>query len=343
MILPLYNLFGDNLVLQVAVNSKAKVVTRGGQPHIEFNDDELRIVLDTASGAASRFEAKNQSPVPMSKNDKTPWEKAIKQFGFTLSDPLSKILKNFDIKQEKVEEIDNVPSFIKPEYYEFVRVPGKPGGKRASFKVDPRYVILAAAGWILSRVGYAELGEKGTVGINVFTTTPSWLHKDFGRLPGVAPITALLFLLASKAIATNSSISVVKVFFVSDASGKEPTKILSEFTADLTRILEKKDLVTRELIDLAEDALSCSSSPSQARNAQKPVKTKSDTCTFSAKVIDLIYEYIHGARRAEDIAYYTNRYISVEIRKVKTGDFCKENRIYCEAYRYAQRLLRETI
>ncbi|GAA5419847.1 type I-A CRISPR-associated protein CsaX [Sulfurisphaera tokodaii] len=323
MIVPLYNLFGDNLVTQLAVNTKElKPMTVKGKPYLEIDDKELRIALDTASDIAQKFEKDNKRPIPLNANDKKVMEKILKCFNFSSSDPISYVLKNFNIEQSKECYVDNVPSFIKPEYYEFVRIPGKPGGQKMSVKVDSRYVILAIAGWLFSRIGYARVGGE-TIGVNVFTLTKSMLYNTYGQFSGVKPETAFIFLLADRVIKSGSNISSARVYLMSDAGGQNPTVILGGFSIDFSKLLEKKELIDDDLIRLAQDAT----------NDQSP------TNDFSARIVELVYEVIGGAKRVEDLVYLANRYVSMEITNAK--EFCKNNRIYCTAYYYSQKLLSE--
>ncbi|QIW22822.1 type I-A CRISPR-associated protein CsaX [Sulfolobus sp. S-194] len=323
MIVPLYNLFGDNLVVQVAVNAKdSKPLTIKGKPYLEINDKEVRIALDTASDIAQKFEKDNRRPIPLSANDKKVIEKVLKCFNFSSSDPISNVLKSFDTEHSKECYVDNVPSFIKPEYYELIRVPGKPGGQKMSVKVDASYVIIAIAGWLFSRIGYARVGGE-TIGVNVFTSTKSMLYTTYGQFSGVKPETAFIFLLADRVIKSGSNISSARVYLMSDAGGQNPTIILGGFSVDFSKLLEKKELIDDDLIRLAQDA----------------TNDQSQTNDFSARIVELVYEVIGGAKRVEDLVYLANRYVSMEITNAK--DFCKSNRIYCTAYYYSQKLLSE--
>lgn len=323
MIIPLYNLFGDNLVMQVAVNAgEARTKIIKGRPYIEIDDNELRMALDTASNVALEFEEENRRPIPLNGNDKKVINKMLECLNFTSSDPISKILKNFDPQFNKECYIDNVPSFIKPEYYEYIRIPGTPGGKKFSVKVDARYVILAIAGWLFSRIGFAKIGDK-TIGVNVFTSTKSMLYTTYGQFSGVKPEVAFIFLLADRVIKSASNISSARVYLISDAAGQNPTVILGGFSVDLSKLLEKKELIDEDLIRIAQDA----------------TNESSPTNDFSTKVVELVYEVINGAKKLEDLVYLTNRYISMEINNV--NEFCKNNKIYCTAYHYSQKLLSE--
>jgi len=168
MLVPLYDIFGDNLVKQVGVNSGSyKFTSVKGMPYIEIDDKELRITLDVAGQIAERLEKNKRRPIPLSGNDKKPVEKVLTCFRFSPSDSISTVLKKFDLNSEPCE-IDSLPSFIKPEFYEYGRVPGKPGGEKSKMRVDGRYVVLAIAGWLLSRVGTAKMGNEW-VGVHIFT------------------------------------------------------------------------------------------------------------------------------------------------------------------------------
>jgi hypothetical protein len=238
------------------------------------------------------------------------------------------VLKKFDLNSGPCE-IDSLPSFIKPEFYEYGRVPGKPGGEKSRMRVDGRYVILAIAGWLLSRVGTAKMGNKW-VGVHVFTTTKSLLYNTCGDFAGVKPETAFIILLAKRVIESNSNISSARVYLVSDAWGKNPTVILGGFTVDLSRFLEKKELINDDLIYLAEDAL-------KSDNENQEFNTKD----FSTRVVNLVYEIINGSKKVEELLYFTNREVSMEVVSGKFKEFCKDYKAYCKAYYYSQKLIRD--
>ena len=329
MLVPLYDIFGDNLVKQVGVNSGSyKFTSVKGMPYIEIDDKELSITLDVASQIAERLEKNKRRVIPLSGNDKKPVEKVLKCFRFSPSDSISTVLKKFDLNSGPCE-IDSLPSFIKPEFYEYGRVPGKPGGEKSKMRVDGRYVILAIAGWLLSRVGTAKMGNEW-VGVHVFTTTKSLLYNAYGDFAGVKPETAFIILLAKRVIESNSNISSARVYLVSDAGGQNPTVILGGFTVDLSRFLEKKELINDDLIYLAEDAL-------KSDNENQGFNTKD----FSTRVVNLVYEIINGSKKVEELLYFTNREVSMEVVSGKFKEFCKDYKAYCKAYYYSQKLIRD--
>ncbi|BCU69802.1 type I-A CRISPR-associated protein CsaX [Stygiolobus caldivivus] len=325
MIIPLYDIFGDYLVRQVAVNSvNYKVVSLKGEPYLDIDDKDLRVTFDTASEIASEFESKNRRVIPLTANDKKVLEKVLRCFNFTPSDPVSKVLKNFDIEKSKECTVDNLPSFIKPEFYEYVRVPGKPGGRKMQVKADARYVVVAIAGWLLSRIGTARVGQD-VIGVNVFTETKSMLYTTYGNFAGVKPETAFIILLAKRVLESNSNITSARVYLVSDGGGQNPTVVLGGFNVDFTRLLEKRELITDELVRLANDALN----------------PDSKTNDFSTVVVNKAYEVLNGSKEVEELVYFANRYVSMEVASGKFGEFCHDYPAYCTAYYYAQRLLGE--
>lgn len=295
MKIPLYNIFGDNYIRQVAIEAEKY---EEYNDYIEIDDKALRNVLDVASEIAKEKEStskrgQNVNILPLSGNDKKAWESTLECYNFVKSATLSVVLKNFSETKE-CEEV-TAPSFVKPEYYEFSRSPGYPGKNKSKLDVQPHYLIIAAAGWVLSRIGKAKLKEDDIVGINIFTDTRSLIYnlaKDINYIPGVKPETAFALWIASKLKAVNANPNVVKVYMISDAGGQQPTTIRGEFTLELGRLLrDKKEFITDELADIAKDALD----------------SNSETKNYSAKVVTLIYEVLTGSKDIEELVYMANR------------------------------------
>lgn len=295
MKIPIYNIFGDNYIRQVAIEAEKY---KEYKDYIEIDDNELKNVLNVASQIAEERESKSKKGkevniLPLSGNDKKAWEKSLECHNFNNTAPLSVVLKNFSGPKE-CEEV-TAPSFVKPEYYEFSRIPGQPGKDKSKLEIQPYYLIVASAGWVLSRIGKAKLKENDWVGINIFTDTRSLIYnivKDMNVIPGIKPETAFALWIASKLKEANANPNVVKVYMLSDAGGQQPTTIRGEFTLELGRLLrDKKDFITNDLAQIASDALN----------------SDSETKNYSAKVVNLIYEVLTGSKELEELIYIANR------------------------------------
>ncbi|AWR98110.1 type I-A CRISPR-associated protein CsaX [Acidianus sulfidivorans JP7] len=313
MEVPLYNIFGDNYVIQVATEAENSTVSIN---KVEIDDNELRKVLDLVYKIAKKNEealAERRSKakkkkgeegdtptsnliLPLSGNDKNPWTNALKCYNFPTTASLSDIFKNFSQVKE-CEEV-SAPSFIKPEFYEFGRSPGMvERARKMKLEVEPHYLIIAAAGWVLTRLGKAKVSENNYVGVNVFTPTRSILYSLVdnvnGIIPGIKPETAFALWIARKVASSvsNPKVNVMRIYTMTDAVGQTPTTINGGFTIDLTRLLEKTDLLSERLEAIARNALSVNSN-------------MRDRYIVLA---NYIYEYLTGSKRLEDLLYFANR------------------------------------
>jgi CRISPR-associated protein CsaX len=294
MRIPLYNIFGDNYVKQVAIEAGKYEILRNA---IEIDDNLLKEVLKIAGDIAKSREEKNKNKIvnilPLSRNDKGAWEKILKCYNFGNIATLSEVLYKFSPEAEKCN-VDTAPSFVKPEFYEHARIPGKPGGSKSKMSVDGSYLVVAAAGWVLTRLGKVKVNEGNKLGVQLFTTTKSNLYKileNIKCIPGIKPETAFAIWIADKIINVNLNVYTLKVYLISDAVGQSPTTIEEGFVLDLNKLLMNKEMINDDIVYIASDALNIDS----------------NTRNYSAKIINLVYEVISGSKRIEDLLYFANR------------------------------------
>jgi len=313
MEVPLYNIFGDNYIIQVATEAENSSIYNN---KVEIDDDELRNVLNLAykiaknnedAAAERRGKTKKKKGeegetttsnviLPLSGNDKNPWTETLKCYNFPTTVALSEVFKNFSQVKE-CEEV-SAPSFVKPEFYQFGRSPGMvERTRRVKLEVEPHYLIIAAAGWVLTRLGKAMVSKGDYVGVNVFTPTRGILYSLIqnvnGIIPGIKPETAFGLWIARKVVSsvTNPNVSVMRIYTISDAAGQNPTTINGGFSIDLTKLLEKRDLLSERLEAIARNALSISSNMRERYIV----------------LVNYIYEYLTGSKRLEDLLYFANR------------------------------------
>lgn len=290
MKIPIYDIFGDNYIRQVAIEADNFNILWNA---IEIEDDSLRNVLDIAAKIAKIKEEKsNKLILPLSGNDKKIWEKVLKCYNFTSTALLSDVLSNFSMKPESCK-LDNVPSFVKPEFYEYIKMPGLPGKEKFKITVDGLYIIIAAAGWVLTRLGKVKINEKDWLGVQTLTFTKSNLYKIFENIyvPGIKPEVAFAIWIGKNIIDANLNVYGLKVFLISDAVGQAPTAIVGGFLIDLQKLLENKELLNDDIVWLAKDALNIDS----------------NTRNYSTKIVTLAYEVLSGSKKIEDLLYYANR------------------------------------
>ncbi|MGC9113020.1 type I-A CRISPR-associated protein CsaX [Acidilobus sp.] len=334
---PLYGIFGDNFIRQVAVeagNYREVPTTRG--TFIEVDRNSLLNVLKVASSRAKNM----VKVIPMNGNDQKTYGNVLKVLGFNQADPAWKVLDSYVPEDNHFTRGDFTPiSFLKPDLYEYARLPGRLGNAhtRKIINVPPGYVILAVAGWVLSRLGSAQVSDREWVGVHAFSNVRSALqtlidHLITKRIPGIKPETALSLWLAIKAIEANVSVDnlILEIYVVSDAFGKKPTELKGGFSVDLSRLLSRKELLTPNgstyLEQLASMALSINCGQTCERD-------------FAIRFTNLVYEYVNGSRRLEDLLYLAYREYIVNM---KSSDFCKNNPARCYAYRYAEGLRRSS-
>jgi len=310
MKIPLHNTFGDNYIIQLATEAgEAKILPE----YVEIDDDRLKDILELVAEIAKERERQKQETIKKSKkqgnkvgiliplhpNDRRyGWKGVLSCYGYTEDTQLSEMFENFEVKEcNKV----SAPTFIKPERYEYDRAGGE-------VKVEPYFVILAAAGWVLTRIG-TIIEKKGkniiTIGVHVFSPEGGILYslnkKIAGRLPGIKPETAFSLWISKKVLdvlSANTFVSFLKVYTITDPIQNQPTVINGEFTVEVGKILAKADLLTGNLEDIVFKAL----------------KSDYEMRDYYIRLVNYIYEYINGAKRIEDLLYFANRDFLVNLK-----------------------------
>ncbi|MCY0860744.1 MAG: type I-A CRISPR-associated protein CsaX [Sulfolobaceae archaeon] len=303
MKVPLYGIFGDNFIITIA--SLSKNVKRVGN-EVEFDDKELRDVVILASQIAKEREGKGKFVFPLSGNDKKAFSSALKCYNIPDGSPVSSILDKFANSLDKECEEVSAISTIKPEFYEFARSPGYSGGRKAQIKVEPKYVLLSLAGWVISRLGRAPLGQGDYVSVHAFPVDidqrfgviPSLLKElSSGLLPGTEPITALTIWLASKMVKTQAIIDQMFLYFISDPAGQNPATITSGHLISVKRIVENEKF--KEINGIAEVLADYALNPNP--------QLQCDIRSFSIRVINLLFEVLNGSKSDVELLYFTNR------------------------------------
>ena len=304
MRIPLYNIFGDNYILQLATEAEN---AKRRPTYVEIEEEDLTETLKLAAEIAEeREKSQRRFLLPLSENDNTTWNIALRCYNFPQNTSLSQVFRGFS-QLKRCYDV-TPPSFIKPEYYEFGRYPGRV--EKGKIRVAPHYIILSAAGWVLTRVGRANVGGNQFVGVNVFSPQEGILYsldkelKD-SLLPGVKPETAFS-LWISKKIADLVGISMpsfLRVYIMTDATLNRPTVIRGGFTIEVSKILSKKRLLTDELEEIAAKALKVDSGPGERLTSRN----------FYIKLANYIYEYINGSKKLEDLIYFANRDLLINV------------------------------
>lgn len=325
MRIPLYNTFGDNYIIQLATEAGgAKILPKC----VEIDDDRLMEVLKLAAQIAKERERQKQEAIKKSKkqgnkvgiliplhpNDRRyGWKGVLSCYGYTENTQLSEMFEKFEVK--KCDEV-SAPTFIKPERYESDRAGGE-------VKVEPYYVILATAGWVLTRIGtIIEKKDKNvtTIGVHVFSPEGGILYslnkRIAGRLLGTKPETAFSLWISKKVLdvlSANAFVSFLKVYTITDPIKNQPTVINGEFTVEVGKILAKAHLLTGDLEDIVLKAL----------------KSDYEMRDYYIRLVNYIYEYINGAKRIEDLLYFANRDLLMNLKsKVKLKEDLKRVAYY---------------
>lgn len=341
---PLYGIFGDNFIRQVAVEvGEYREVVSGNRTFIEVDSNDLLNVLKMASDRAKNM----NKVVPMNNNDQGIYNKILNSLGLSGADPMWKVLSSYKPNNNDFVKDELSPiSFLKPDIYEYARLPGKPGGTPARniIKVSLGYTVLAMAGWVLSRLGSTQLNENEWVGVHAFSSVRTSLQTLIGHLlkvrkgllPGIKPETALSLWLAINTIKANIVVDnfILEIYVVSDAYGRKSTTLKGGFAVNLSRLITRKEL-------LMPGNESSMDSPYLERLATTALETNSRRAyerDFAIRFTNLVYEYVNGSRRLEDLLYYAYREYVVNM---KGSDFFANNPARYYAYRYAEDLTKE--
>ena len=219
-------------------------------------------------------------------------------------------------------------SVLKPEYYEFNRIPGYAGSenlRRARDEYPINVVAMSLAGYLLSKVGTARLERTQPVSVvvtpvitarglavdpeyryNVYVNPVGRLVDDLlqrkGWLDGLFPETALALLLAC--IMGGAQF---KLYAVKEAGGQEPATIFSAMQMDLRPLYERMrelqltdELYRQKIVTIAKSSLDV--------NAQGLKKT------LATRFALLLYEILSRSRPPEEFVSVVNReYLSISM------------------------------
>jgi len=221
-----------------------------------------------------------------------------------------------------------LPSVLKPEYYEFNRIPGYAGSENLRLARDEypiNVVAMSLAGYLLSKVGTARLERTQSVSVvvtpvittrglavdpeyryNVYVNPVGRLVDDLlqrkGWLDGLFPETALALLLAC-----TMGGAQFKLYAVKEAGGQEPATIFSAMQMDLRPLYERMrelqltdELYRQKIVTIAKSSLDV--------NAQGLKKT------LATRFALLLYEILSRSRPPEEFVSVVNReYLSISM------------------------------
>jgi hypothetical protein len=221
-----------------------------------------------------------------------------------------------------------LPSVLKPEYYEFNRIPGYAGSENLRLARDEypiNVVAMSLAGYLLSKVGTARLERTQSVSVvvtpvitsrglavdpeyryNVYVDPVGRLVDDLlqrkGWLDGLFPETALALLLAC-----TMGGAQFKLYAVKEAGGQEPATIFSAMQMDLRPLYERMrelqltdELYRQKIVSIAKSSLDV--------NAQGLKKT------LATRFALLLYEILSRSRPPEEFVSVVNReYLSISM------------------------------
>ncbi|MGC8567284.1 MAG: type I-A CRISPR-associated protein CsaX [Caldisphaera sp.] len=310
MEIPLYNIFGDNYIIQCARETGNSNILSN---KVEIDDNELRKVLKSAREIAKNMENRAaeigiSNILPLSRNDTSPWNKTLQYYRLSTT-VLSEVFEHFERFTDKLTSVKDkvsAPSFVKPEFYEYGRSPGMvERTRKVELQVEPYYLIIAAAGWVLTRLGKAKVNEGKYVGVHVFPSKGSIFHLTQsvkGVVPGIKPETAFGLWIAIKVKKSVAGLfSMMRIYTISDATLRNPTTVNGGFYIDLTKLDEKKKLLNKELETIASNAL----------------RINSNMRERYIVLANYIYEYLTGSKRLEDLLYFANRDLIMNLNSKK--------------------------
>ncbi len=221
-----------------------------------------------------------------------------------------------------------LPSGLKPEYYEYNRVPGYAGSENLRLARDEypvNVVAMSLAGYLLCKVGSAKLDRDRWVSVvatpvitaSGLTVDPNYRFSVYvdplrqliddllqrkGLLAGLFPETALALLLAC-----SMGGAQFKLYAVKEAIGQEPATIFSAMQMDLRPLYEEMrnlhltdDRYRKKIAHIAESSLNVN-----LQGVEKTLATR-----FSL----LLYEVLSRARPPEEFVSAVNReYLSLSL------------------------------
>ncbi|MCG3109174.1 hypothetical protein L3N51_01464 [Metallosphaera sp. J1] len=344
MLVNTYDVFGDYYVITVASLAGG----RWSDGRVEIPDQEFLNVIQTASSLARQREEERRKRIektkkikgvlrvlPLSGNDKKPFEQALTCLNIPTQSTISEILNKVTPNMKVTPQCSKIsaPSFVKPEMYEYGKYPGYRGSTKVELKVDPIYLMVATAGWVISRLGEAKVGNNDRIGIHLFpvdvdhlfSPLPS-LVKSSPFIPGFYPSTAFLLWLAYQMVSRRAEItSGMNIYAVSDAGGSSPASVVGGFTTSVERLL-RSEIFKSDVAYVVE------------RISSEALRYDSSRRDFAIRISNLLYEILMGSRRVEELVYFTNReLLSIRMRKSKVSD--EERKLYEMASRLGLRVM----
>jgi len=353
MLVNTYDVFGDYYVITVASLAEGQWRGRG----IEIPDNRFLEVMQLASSLARgreeeimerRGKSKEATGVPrilpMTGNDKKPFERALSCLNIPPRSMISEILRkvNPDMAKRDCPKV-TAPSFVKPDMYEHGRYPGYKGNTEVEVEVDPVYLVVAVAGWVLSRLGETMMNKGERIGVHLFpvnvdrqfTVLPS-LVRDMPKIPGFFPSTAFLLWLTYQMVKSKAVISSgLNIYAVSDAAGQSPAAVVSGYTTSVERLLDYKIFKDRRAFAL------------EAVTAEALKYDSKERRNLAIRISNLLYEVLMGSRRSEELMYIVNREIlsiKLKIAKTKTmPKMSKENKRFYEMVSILANMITEAL
>ncbi len=271
--------------------------------------------------------------LPMSGNDKGIVSRIFQCYQASLKDDqenLAQVVRQIGSTIYKVKcDESKLPSILKPEMYEYTRIPGYLGGD-SKRKFDEEYpaesVVLALIGYLGARVGgYGERravallppDEGGYSARYFFERYSRSLRNMWGRqikrrmrFPGINPEPALTIWLALQL----PEVDKINLVSIREPAGQESAMLISSLSLTLDSVKRYTDLwecvVRANEKGLVEMILERALNPDPRRRSDLAVK---------ASV--WLYETLVGVRRFEETVYMMSRdYVSALLTNTEAGE-----------------------
>ncbi|GBC71634.1 hypothetical protein HRbin02_01419 [Candidatus Calditenuaceae archaeon HR02] len=219
-------------------------------------------------------------------------------------------------------------SALKPEYYEYNRIPGYAGSenvRKAGEEYPINVVAMCLTGYLLCRVGAARLERGMTVSVvlapvlagrglavdpdyrlTLFATPLRRLSTSLlgrkGLLAGLFPETALALLLASR-----MGSSLFRLYAIKEAKGQEPATVFAAMQMNLVPLreaMERMGLTEDRYAELVE----------RLAERSMNVNVQGVEKTLATRFSSLLYEVLSRTRPPEEFVSVVNReYVSLTL------------------------------
>ena len=306
---------------------KSYSLTYYGDRVIIAGPDPYKALQDVLLSARQIMEDKNRYAgsmmirLPASGNDKRILEALKKSYGLgadaTIIDFAKVVQENLDVKGQYP-----LPSILKPEFYEFNRLPGYAG--ESSRKLRERFPILSISlsliGYFVCKAGSAQMDRGDWVSVivtpevmsrnHIYSVDPKFRLSTFVEpvqglkvylsqrkynIAGLFPETALQLWLT-----THMGGAKINLYAINEPGGQTPATIYSSMKIDLEPIYKSLiyyDLLNQNvkpyLVKILEHAL----------RAVERSAAKSLSVRFSV----LLYEVLSRVKRLEEFIYAASR------------------------------------